>query len=198
MRLGYLFPIQWLPDILCFNFCTQETKLHDISNTFFLNKDEPLNELVNAPIDTSQTSILIEKSQYRLTLYIDKQPIKAYRVVFGDDPVNDKRREGDRRTPEGIFKVRDLYPHPSWSKFIWLDYPTQTSWQKHFEAKQKGEIKWSDTIGSEIGIHGVPREADNWIDEKNNWTWGCISLKNKDVDEIYEAIQTGTTIEIIP
>ncbi len=36
------------------------------------------------------------------------------------------------------------------------------------------------------------------IDEGFNWTWGCISLKNRDVDELYSFIQRGTVIQINP
>ena len=163
-----------------------------------LNYDRSFNSIVSEPIDKSQTAILIEKSQDRLTLYYRDRAIKSYPIVLGKNPVGDKRREGDYKTPEGVFKVRDLYPHPSWSRFIWLDYPNRESWRKHIEAKKAGKIAPFDTVGSEIGIHGVPQNGDRLIDEGVNWTWGCISLKNEDVDEIYEVIQTGTKIEIVP
>lgn len=162
-----------------------------------LNYDRPLSEVIGA-IDKSKVSILIEKSQYRLTVYYDKAPVKSYPVVFGGNPVGDQLREGDRRTPEGIFKIRDLYPHYSWSKFIWIDYPNQESWRKHREAKGQGKIDKGDRIGGEIGIHGVPYNGDYLIYRGNNWTLGCISLKNKDVDEIYEVLQKNTLVEIIP
>ncbi|MDJ0648702.1 MAG: L,D-transpeptidase [Xenococcaceae cyanobacterium MO_188.B19] len=163
-----------------------------------LNYQLPITEIIIAPIDKSQTAILIEKSQYRLTIYYQNQAIKSYPVVFGQNPVGDKLQERDMKTPEGIFKVRDLYPHNSWSKFIWLDYPNDDSWSKHLEAKKSGKIKVSAAIGGEIGIHGVPDNSDLLIDNRDNWTWGCISLKNKDVDEIYSVIQTGTIVKIIP
>ncbi|MFB2983067.1 L,D-transpeptidase family protein [Microseira sp. BLCC-F43] len=92
--------------------------------------------------------------------------------------------------------MKDLYPHAAWSKFIWLDYPTKSSWRKHFKAKREGQINWNDSIGSEIGIHGTP--DDSLIKKKSNWTLGCVSLKNKDVDELYQFVQKGTEVEIIP
>lgn len=36
------------------------------------------------------------------------------------------------------------------------------------------------------------------IDKRQNWTLGCPSLKNKDVDELYEVVQRGTVVEILP
>ncbi len=119
-------------------------------------------------------------------------------MVFGSNPTGDKLREGDEKTPEGIYHIRDLYPHADWAKFIWLDYPTSQSWRKHFQAKLTGEINFLLPIGGEIGIHGVPKGGDNLIDERSNWTWGCVSLKNDDVNEIYQFVKQGTLVEITP
>ncbi len=197
IRLGYLPPFS---AIVCLNNCTSSSHLHTPqAGKALLNYNQPIAELIaTANIDKTKTSILIEKSKYRLTLYYNQDPLKSYPVVFGKNPGEDKLKEGDFRTPEGIFTIRDLYNHPNWSKFIWLDYPNKTSWQKHFQAKIGGKIKWSDSIGGEVGIHGVPASEDNLIDKRSNWTWGCISLKNKDVDELYQLVQQGTKVEIIP
>lgn len=157
-----------------------------------------LNKLINEPIDKSKTSILIEKSQYRLTIYYNKKPIKSYPVVFGENFQGDKLHEGDYRTPEGIFRIKDLYPHSQWSKFMWLDYPNAASWKKHLQEKTQGYINFFLPIGGAVGIHGVPQGDDEIIDKRQNWTWGCPSLKNQDVDEIYEVVQKGTLVEILP
>lgn len=117
-------------------------------------------------------------------------------IVLGTVPTGDKRQEGDRKTPEGIFRIRDKYPHPDWSKFVWLDYPTAESWHKHRQAKQLGQIDANATIGGEIGIHGVPAGQDNWIDQGKNWTLGCVSLKNADLEALYPYLSVGTVVEI--
>ena len=61
-----------------------------------------------------------------------------------------------------------------------------------------GAIAPNATIGSEVGIHGVPTGSDDLVDRRTNWTWGCVSLKNEDVDEIYEVLAQGTLIEVVP
>lgn len=161
----------------------------------YLNYNKPLTELIEQ-IDSDSISILIEKTEYKLTLIYCNKRIKSYPVVFGSNPVDDKLREGDSCTPEGSFEVRDLYPHKSWSKFIWINYPTNDSWRKHNSAKASGDIPQNASIGGEIGIHGVPQGYDNMIDENYNWTLGCISLKNADVNEVYSIIKRGIKIEI--
>jgi len=163
-----------------------------------LNKDKAIASLLNLKkLDKKAISLVIEKSKDKLTVYYQKKPIKSYAIVLGANPKDDKLRQGDKRTPEGIFHVQELYYHSEWSRFILLDYPNQDSWRKFSQAKARGEVKANDDIGGEIGIHGVEKGKDWLIDRKINWTWGCISLKNKDVDEIYPLLQRGTPIKIL-
>jgi murein L,D-transpeptidase YafK len=147
-------------------------------------------------LDKSTSSILIDKSEYTLTLLAKGKPVKTWPVVFGFNATDDKRREGDGCTPEGHFKVKKAYPHAKWNYFIWVDYPTEESWRLHNAAKAKGEIPADATIGGEIGIHGVPDGNNALIDTQTNWTLGCISMKNDAVAELFSAIDTGTPIEI--
>jgi murein L,D-transpeptidase YafK len=62
-------------------------------------------------IDKSELSILIDKSDYTLSVLQDGKAIKTFNVVFGGNPIDDKRMEGDGCTPEGVFSIRNLYPH---------------------------------------------------------------------------------------
>lgn len=140
------------------------------------NHNKSLRELINEhQLQKEELSILIDKSDFTLTVIAGNDIVKTYPMVLGTNPVDDKRMEGDRSTPEGKFKVRDFYKHAQWSKFIWIDYPTQESWEKHNAAKAAGEIPLDATVGSEVGIHGVPQGKDHLIAQKVNWTWGCIS-----------------------
>lgn len=140
--------------------------------------------------------VLIDKSDYTLQIFAADTLVKTYPVVFGGNPVDDKLRQGDQCTPEGNFKMNSKYPHKSWSKFIWINYPTADSWKKHNQAKKEGKIPQNAKIGGEIGIHGVPEGKDFAIDRRINWTLGCISLKNADVNEIYPFFDSKTEITI--
>ena len=199
VRLGFIFPLTDIPEILCIKGCLSLQTIHSPpTGNELLNYNQTIEQLIGRNINKDKTSILIEKSKHRITLYYDKKPVKSYPVVFGRNPTGDKFQEGDRRTPEGIHRIKDLYPHPSWSKFIWLDYPNAASWRKYFQAKSQGKIPWFNSIGGQVGIHGVPQGSDKIIENKENWTWGCPSLKNHDVDELYEVVKVGTLVEILP
>jgi lipoprotein-anchoring transpeptidase ErfK/SrfK len=120
----------------------------------------------------------------------------TYPVVFGNDPMKDKLVEGDRCTPEGSFKILSKKLHNKWSRFMLLDYPTQETLVKFNQKKQRGEIPKNASPGGGVGIHGVWPHEDFIIDRYKNWTLGCISLKNSDVQELYSYIPTGTPVLI--
>jgi murein L,D-transpeptidase YafK len=140
------------------------------------------------------TIIVVHKLSRKLTFYRGLTPLKTYPVVLGNDPYNDKLCRGDTCTPEGVYRVRAKYPHPKWDFFIWLDYPNTQNWLKFGRAKEAGLIPPNADIGGQIGIHGTEDPYKNIIGE--NWTKGCISLLNKDLDEIYPLVNDKTLVII--
>lgn len=140
--------------------------------------------------------IVIDKSDYELHVYDAKGWYATYPVVFGADPLRDKKMEGDRCTPEGDFKILSKRPHNKWSRFMLLDYPNQETMAKFNQRKQRGEIPKNASPGGGVGIHGVWPHEDFVIDRYKNWTQGCISLKNADVQELYSYIPIGTPVTI--
>ncbi len=167
------------------------------SPLFLINENRSLAFLIDSlQVKQHNISIHIDKSDFVLSVMDIDKVIKQYSVVLGTNPIDDKRIQGDRCTPEGTFHIVSKYPHKNWRKFIWIDYPNEESKRKFKEAKSKGEIPKYAKIGGEVGIHGTPEGGDYLIDNKVNWTWGCISLNRKDVDEIYPYIKKSTEIII--
>lgn len=123
----------------------------------------------------------------------------TYPCVLGERPEGDKQMQGDRRTPEGVFGFRSKRMHDKWHAFVWVDYPNAESWRRFRERQRQGLVPAGADIGGEIGIHGVPDGMDHWVVQGVDWTWGCIALRNADLDEIYPYIRPGsTTLTIVP
>jgi len=166
------------------------------------NDEEPqlsLQEITrNGGFQKKDLKMLIDKSAYTLQVFYKDSLLITYPCVFGFNEIDDKHQEGDGCTPEGEFGIRSMYPHKSWSYFIWVDYPNEESWRRFRARRADGTIKDGATIGGEIGIHGVPEGADDLISSRTNWTLGCISLTNKDVTDLYKSINKYTTMEIVP
>jgi murein L,D-transpeptidase YafK len=167
------------------------------SDSSAVNSGIALNKLVDSlNLDSKMLTVLVDKSDYQLSILSDTTVVKTYPIVLGGNPTDDKLMQGDQCTPEGTFKMVSKYPHKEWNKFIWINYPTPHSWTKHKAAKQAGKIRKGAKIGGEIGIHGVPEGTDFAIDAGVNWTLGCVAMKNKHVDEIYPYINKTTKITI--
>jgi len=147
--------------------------------------------------DKDTYSVYIIKSEYELKIY-DKEGewLATYPVVFGSKDLGDKLYQGDRRTPEGVFHITGKRKHAKWERFMLIDYPTAESYAKFNQRKAMGIIPPNAKIGGEIGIHGTVPHDDFAIDEYRNWTEGCISTKNKYVQELFEILPVGTRVEI--
>jgi murein L,D-transpeptidase YafK len=153
----------------------------------------------NRALDNSPTGavyIIIDKSEYALSVYDEEGWYATYPVVFGSNNQGDKKIEGDKKTPEGNFKIVSKRVHNKWSRFIALDYPNEESRQKFNQRKERGEIPENAKIGGSIGIHGTWPHEDFVVDNFKNWTLGCVSMKRADVEEIYSFVKPGTRVII--
>jgi lipoprotein-anchoring transpeptidase ErfK/SrfK len=140
--------------------------------------------------------IVIDKSSYELYVYDRLGWFATYPVVFGNNSLDDKKMEGDRKTPEGSFKIANKRVHEKWDRYMGLDYPTAESLAKFNMRKRRGEIPASASPGGGVGIHGTWPHDDYVIDNFKNWTNGCISLKNEDVEDLYSYVPVGTPVTI--
>lgn len=140
--------------------------------------------------------ILIDKSDYELSVYDEKGWYATYPVVFGNNSLEDKKMEGDKNTPEGTFRLINKRIHEKWDRFMAIDYPNKESREKFNRRKERGEIPANARIGGSIGIHGTWPHEDFVIDRYKNWTLGCISMKREDVEEIYSFSPVGTKVII--
>jgi L,D-transpeptidase catalytic domain len=131
-----------------------------------------------------------------ISIIIDKGWYATYPVVFGNNSLDDKKVEGDKNTPEGVYHINGKRVHEKWYRYLGIDYPTASDREKFNKRKQKGEIPANASIGGGIGIHGTWPHEDFVIDRYKNWTMGCISMKRDDVDEIYNFAPVGTKVTI--
>lgn len=169
-----------------------------VTQTIIMPKTSPVG-MANTPfradtLNKDLVMLVVDKSDYVLQLWYRKRLLRAYKAVFGPNPLIDKRMEGDRCTPEGQFKIANKNPGSKYTKFMGLNYPTDSS-TKHFnELKAKGSIPASAQIGKSVGIHGIWPGGDDMIDMGIGWTDGCIAIKNKDIEELFAVVGVGTKV----
>jgi murein L,D-transpeptidase YafK len=140
--------------------------------------------------------IIVDKSDYELKVYDDEGWYATYPIVFGSKDLSDKMREGDKRTPDGSFKVIIKKMHPKWGPELLLDYPNEVSYQRFKERKQKGLIPKNAKIGNGIAIHATRPQEEWTIDNFYNWTDGCVSVKYTEMKDLFSYIPVGTPVTI--
>jgi murein L,D-transpeptidase YafK len=142
--------------------------------------------------------IVIRRSCRTLDLFQWGRLVKSYPVVFGMNPMGPKLYQGDLRTPTGFYMIVEKRVHPRWARFLLLDYPNNHDVQRYSIAMAEGKLPRHENgypdIGGAIGIHGSDKEEMN---ARNvDWTFGCISLTNRDVLELSSLAPVGTPVLI--
>lgn len=168
-----------------------------VTETVILPPFPSLGERIKIDPDTlNPDSILVyvDKSQYLVAVLYKRRRIRQYRAVFGPEPKKDKMMEGDRATPEGWFKVVSKKNHNNWQKFILLDYPNTTSYEKFNKRKQEGLIPSGARIGGSVGIHGTFKSGVKMVDMGIGWTDGCVAMKPEDIEDFYQFVWPGTRV----
>lgn len=142
--------------------------------------------------------IVVDKSDYELKVYDDEGWYATYPIVFGSKDLGDKMREGDKKTPNGSFRVILKKHHPKWGPELLLDYPTDESVQKFKQRKAQGLLPGNAKIGGGIAIHAT-RPGEEWtVDNFYNWTDGCVSVKFTEMQDLFSYIPVGTRVTIQP
>lgn len=156
-------------------------------------------------MEAKDPRIEIRKSERLLIFFDGPAELRRYRIGLGREPVGDKQREGDGRTPEGEFRVFVKNPRSKYFLSLGLNYPSPKHAKAGLEAdvidpqqyedilaahRVKGAPPQKTGLGGEIYIHGNGSDSD--------WTRGCVALDDEAMREIFDASKSGMTVLILP
>ena len=169
-------------------------------------------------LKNEDTLLIAYKSKYRMQLYYKGVLQKTYIIGLGQEPIGHKQLQGDNRTPEGDYRIIEKTVGPFTganpylgNRWMRLNYPnnadaqaglekkliTQDQYEKIVAANKKGIMPLKTTdLGGGIGIHGWYGEWPG--DDEQDITWGCISMQNSDVEDVYDRVGLQTRIIINP
>ena len=125
----------------------------------------------------AQFSVLVDKSQNKLFLKEGDKIIKAYVVSTGKGGC----------TPVGEFKIVNKLKNPVWfRKDVGAVVPAKSP-------KNVLGSRWMGISMPGYGIHGTihPEELGKSV------TRGCIRMRNKDVEELYDILPKGAKVTIM-
>lgn len=136
--------------------------------------------------------IVVKKTQRKLFLFQKGELQKIYPIDLGKNPRGPKIHQGDKRTPEGEYRVlekRDRGQTQFYLAFL-LNYPNEIDRTRYQMAVKNGLVPNDIGIGSLIEIHGEGMGFD--------WTKGCIALYNNHMQELFTQVPVGTPVLIEP
>lgn len=133
------------------------------------------------------TYIVVNKTDRKMMLLHHDRVLEQYDIQLGFAPVGHKTFEGDGRTPEGIYTIDRRNPNSKFHLSVGISYPNELD---RMRAQEMGK-----SPGGDIFIHG---QQDPRKFLKHDWTWGCISVKNKEIEDVYAMVRDGTPILITP
>lgn len=138
------------------------------------------------------SAVLVLKSDRVMRLLNNGRTLKEYRVSLGKRPVGHKLQEGDWRTPEGRYILDWRNKNSRFYRSIHISYPNSRDLRR---AQRMGADP-----GGMIMIHGRPSYYSSAAGRYagRDWTDGCIAVTDSEMDEIWEMVDDGTPIIILP
>ncbi|MNM69081.1 MULTISPECIES: murein L,D-transpeptidase family protein [Pseudomonas] len=178
-------------------FCLSVTSVSQAAFTETI-VTKPIEKVAPSPLQLKpEHSVLIDKvlvlkSERRLQLISAGAPLKTYRISLGKQPKGPKLREGDKRTPEGLYWLDWRKESDRYNLAMHVSYPNI---RDSARARREGVEP-----GGMIMIHGTPldEEYPEEFFHTLDWTEGCIAMTNRDMREVWDLVPDGTMIEIRP
>jgi murein L,D-transpeptidase YafK len=130
-------------------------------------------------------NIRVEKSKRKMYLERNGKVVFQFPVNLGKNPVGQKQKEGDGRTPEGLYAIDyNVNTNAAYYRGFHISYPNG---KDSTNAKKLGA-----NPGRDIMIHGTSPARSKLKD----WTNGCIAISNAYIDTLSMYMRNGTPIEI--
>lgn len=137
--------------------------------------------------------LVVYKSKREMQAYAQGKLVKTYPIALGRNPLGHKQFEGDKKTPEGVYYINDRNLNSTYYKNLGISYPNQED--KTF-AQSHGK-----SAGGDIKIHGIKNGYGKFVGKRHllkDWTDGCIAVTNREMDELFTAVQHNAVIDIRP
>ncbi|WP_371224784.1 L,D-transpeptidase family protein [Roseovarius sp. 2305UL8-3] len=134
------------------------------------------------------THVLIQKENRKMYLFHKDRVLKSYDVDLGFTAEGHKQFEGDGKTPEGVYRIDRRNPNSAFHLSIGISYPN--------EKDIAFALAHGKSPGGDIFIHGQPN-GERRVG-RPDWTAGCISVTNREMEEIYAMVKNETWVTIKP
>jgi murein L,D-transpeptidase YafK len=136
--------------------------------------------------------IVVHKKARTMEMMHAGQVLKSYKIALGGEPVGAKTRQGDHRTPEGVYFIDHRNAQSKFHRSLHISYPNA--------ADRERARKLGVSPGGDVFIHGLPNGYGfvGSAHRARDWTDGCVAVTDQEIEEIWKLVDNGTSIEILP
>jgi L,D-transpeptidase catalytic domain len=141
---------------------------------------------------TGGTAFVVDKLNHTGHVVRNGRSIESFALELGPGWLDRKVREGDRATPEGRYQIVRKKGNGQ-TRYHWamlLNYPNDEDQQRFRRLRNSGMVPRGARIGGLIEIHGDGGKGEDW-------TFGCISLRDRDMERLYADLPVGSPVTII-
>ncbi len=151
-----------------------------------------------------QSLVVVLKAQRAVLVFSEGERQGCWDAALAwDYPSGTKKHQGDRRTPEGWYRISDA-PESSYYGAMLIHYPATRDADRGLalgliDQAKRDEIAAAHTagtrpdqytkLGGRILIHGGGSDYD--------WTLGCVGMDNEDVDALRALLSEGKRADIL-
>jgi murein L,D-transpeptidase YafK len=140
--------------------------------------------------------VKVYKSKHRMDMLFHGEVVRSFKVMMGRGGKSAKRKAGDNLVPEGQYTLDYKNPDSLFFKSLHISYPNDDDIQRAHEAGVEP--------GGDIMIHGYPNHPTAFFKllkrlgliKLVDWTAGCISVDDTEMEEIFNSIEAPTPITI--
>lgn len=152
-----------------------------------------------------QPRIIVSKAQRELRLYSGGKIARIYRVGLGANPLDDKEREGDKRTPQGDFYITTKNAHSQFYRSLGISYPNMAAANRGLQSHLITQAQYHQIVAANRGRRNPPQNTPlggkvliHGGGSASDWTFGCVALDRLDILELFSAIRLGAPVRIEP
>ena len=143
------------------------------------------------PLTQQASKVLVLKTEHKLLLLdAGNNVLRSYSVAIGRGGIEAKQRQGDHRTPEGLYVMDRHKRNSRFHRALHVSYPN--------EADRNRARDLGVDPGGDIMIHGI-QNGLGWLGRLHrfvDWTDGCVAVTDPEIEDIWTAVPDGTPIEI--
>ena len=133
--------------------------------------------------------IVIHKQSRALELMRAGGVLKTYKVALGGEPVGPRTRQGDHHSPEGVYliDIRNVNSSIARCTFPIPMLPSESVPRKRGEAFSGGRY-----------LHSGPPQRLGGRRPSGPRTDAAIAVTDKEIEQIWQLVDNGTPVEILP